>query len=250
VVKVVEAPTKTTTATGDTPIAGASPATTLPMNQQVSSQQIQQAIAQTESNTQDLSVPVFVDSQLPEPEPENPLVIQTGAETRLDIITINQQAIQLQDTQGFRLTISSTDAKGELAKVNAKGAIMLKRGNFLTVTGDGYKPNSMAVAWLFSQPKRLGVISVGADGVFAANLWVAEDVSSGQHTAQVNGLTIDGQVRSLNLAVEVVDDLDAISNPVDSTRKSDNRLYLQFAIAAVLIGALLYFIAIERRRRL
>jgi len=250
VVKVIEAPTKTATATGDTPIAGDSPATTLPMNQQVSSQQIQQAIAQTESNTQDLSVPVFVDSQLPEPEPENPLVIQTGDETRLDIITINQQAIQLQDTQGFRLTVSATDAKGELAKVNARGVIVLKRGNFLTVTGDGYKPNSMAVAWLFSQPKRLGVISVGADGVFAANLWVAEDVPTGQHTTQINGLTIDGQVRSLNLAVEVVDELDTISYAADLTRKSNTRLYLQFAIAAALLGALFFVKLIGKRRRL
>jgi len=177
----------------------------LPLVQEVSSQQVLQAVAQKESNVQDLSLPVFVNNELPKPAAENPLVIQTGAETRLDIVTINEQVIQLQDSEGFRISVSATDAEGELTKVNTRGAIVVERENFITVTGEGFKPNSDAVAWLFSEPRRLGVVRVGADGKFEESLQIGDDVPAGEHTTQVNGLTTDGTVRSLNLAVEVID---------------------------------------------
>lgn len=52
----------------------------------------------------DLSVPVYVNSELPKAEPENPIVIQTGEQSQLDIITVNEQIVQVQDTEasGFR----------------------------------------------------------------------------------------------------------------------------------------------------
>jgi len=184
--------------------SGTTTATTLPLAQQVSTQEIQQAIAGLSSNVQDLSLPVFVNSQLPNPLPENPLVIQTTNESRLDIITVNQQVIQLQDTEGFRLSVSATTESGVLTPVSPSGAIIVEQQNFITVTGAGFKPNSEAVAWLFSEPRRLGVVRTGSDGAFQENLQIGPEVSTGEHTIQVNGLTPEGDVRSLNLAVKVI----------------------------------------------
>jgi len=115
----------------------------------------------------------------------------------------------------------------------------LQQGNFLTVTGEGFKPNSVAVAWLFSQPRRLGVITVGADGAYAANLRIAEEVPPGQHTAQVNGLTIDGQVRSLNLAVEVVDEIvtPGITESPGTTPR-DSKIWVYWLLSLVLVAIL------------
>ncbi len=184
--------------------SGTTTATTLPLAQQVSTQEVQQAIAGLSSNVQDLSLPVFVNSQLPNPLPENPLVIQTTNESRLDIITVNQQVIQLQDTEGFRLSVSATTESGVLTPVSPSGAIIVEQQNFITVTGAGFKPNSEAVAWLFSEPRRLGVVRTGSDGAFQENLQIGPEVSTGEHTIQVNGLTPEGDVRSLNLAVKVI----------------------------------------------
>ena len=131
------------------------------------------------------------------------MVIQTGAANTLDIVTINEQVVQLQDADGFRVSVSSTDSAGELTKVNTNGAIVVQHLNFITVTGEGFKPNSDAVAWLFSEPRRLGVVRVSADGSFEKSLQIGADVPVGDHTTQVNGLTPSGDVRSLNLAVEV-----------------------------------------------
>jgi len=164
-----------------------------------------QAIATKQQNVQDVSLPVFVKGELPKPVAENPLVIQTGSDIKLDIVTVNEQVIQLQDTQGFRLSVSATDETGAFTKVSASGAIVVERENLITVNGEGYQPNSDAVAWLFSEPRRLGVVGVDAEGKFQEGLQIGDDVPAGEHTVQVNGLTTDGEMRSLNLAVEVIE---------------------------------------------
>ncbi|MFZ9918988.1 MAG: beta strand repeat-containing protein [Ilumatobacteraceae bacterium] len=181
----------------------AGPATTLPLTQPVAPADVQGAIAGRDSNVQDFSVPVFVGGQLPKPEPLNPLVIQTDVAAELDIITINDQVVQLQDTEGFRLSVSATDDAGVLARVNTRGAIVVEHENFITVTGDGFKPGSDAVVWLFSEPRRLGVVRVDGDGLFEESLQIGSDVPVGDHTTQINGITANNEVRSLNLAVEV-----------------------------------------------
>ena len=113
--------------------------------------------------------------------------------------------VQLQDAEGFRLSVSSTDDDGDLQRVNTRGALVVEHENFITVTGSGFKPNSDAVAWLFSEPRRLGVVRVGSDGSFEQSLRIGSEVPVGEHTTQVNGLTASGEMRSLNLAVEVIE---------------------------------------------
>lgn len=155
------------------------------------------------------------------------MVIQTGAEKTLDIVTINERVVQLQDTDGFRVSVSSTDLAGELTKVNTNGAIVVQHLNFITVTGEGFKPNSDAVAWLFSEPRRLGVVRVRDDGTFEESLQISPDIPIGEHTTQVNGVTATGEVRSLNLAVEVV----------ESQPTSSNAAVTDTAIDPVLVAA-------------
>jgi len=233
------------------------PATTLPLTQQVSTQQVQQAIATKQQNVQDLSLPVFVNSELPKPSGENPLVIQTGSETRLDIVTVNDQVIQLQDTEGFRLSVSATNAAGEITKVNVRGAIVVERENFITVNGEGFKPNSDAVAWLFSEPRRLGVVRVDAEGKFQESLQIGDDVPAGEHTTQVNGLTTDGEVRSLNLAVELVETalmvtdttIDPVLIAATGPRNSTTLSVALLAVGAVLGAGVFALLLVARRRR-
>jgi hypothetical protein len=227
-----------------------SPTTARPPGQVPTPQQIVEAIARQESNVQDLSVPVYVRSSLPEPEPQTPLVIQTGADALLDVITINEQVIQLQDTRGFRLSVSAIDASGELTKVSRSGAILVQRRSFISVSGEGFKPNSDAVAWLFSQPRRLGVVQVGEDGTFEETLQIGEEIEAGRHTTQVNGITPDGEVRSLNLAVEIIDPAAASTR---SGRNLTTWLGLALGSGALVVVALAarrrWLLAFGRRRR-
>jgi len=153
----------------------------------------------------DLSQPVLIKDELPKAEPENPIVVQTGDETSWDVVTINRRVVQMRDNGNFRLSVTAVDDTGELTEVNTRGAIVLTHGHYITVSGDGYRPGTEVVAWLFSTPRRLGTLRVAADGSFESRLLVDSTVEFGEHTAQVNGYTAAGDLRSLNLAVEVVD---------------------------------------------
>jgi len=205
----------------------------------------------------DLSIPVFVDNRLPQAVPDNPLVIQTSQDRQLDVITVNDQLVQLQDSTGFRLSVSGTDPDGNLAQVNTRGAIVVQHQNFITVTGEGFKPNSDAVAWLFSEPRRLGVVRVRADGSFEESLQIGVDVPVGDHTAQVNGLTPSGDVRSLNLAVEVrergpvVTDttIDPVLVAATGPRDETSVAIALIALGVVLGSALTALLLVVARRR-
>jgi hypothetical protein len=61
--------------------------------------------------------------------------------------------------------------------------------------------------WLFSAPTYLGQLTVNADGSFVAMVDLAS-IEIGEHTLQVNGLSVSGAQRSANMGVLVnsVDD--------------------------------------------
>jgi hypothetical protein len=160
-----------------------------------------------QQNVSDLSLPIFVNGTLPSPESANPQIIQTADNPEVALITVNQQVLVLQDSTGFTMTVSATDATGEPTKVSATGQLIVDKQNSLTVSGSGFKPNSKAVAWIFSEPNRLGVVDVGADGSFQESIPMGDDIPPGDHTSQVNGVTAAGGIRSLNLAIAVVEEL-------------------------------------------
>jgi hypothetical protein len=194
-----------------TPIPGPQvvSSTTLPLSQPIAPADVQRYVQQQSQNVRDLSLPIYVSNQLPSPEPNSPLVIQT-TNTQLNIVTINDQVIQLQDGDGFRLSVSATDGGGDILPVNTNGAIVVEQNNFISVSGTGFRPNSTAVVWLFSVPNRLGTVNVGADGSFSDRVALNDGIEPGEHTAQVNGITSGGALRSLNLAVEVIEPVTAV----------------------------------------
>jgi hypothetical protein len=189
-----------------TPLSGslAASSTTLPLSRPIAPTEVERYLQLQTQNLRDLSLPIYVNNQLPLASPDSPLVIQT-VQAQLNIVTINDQVIQLQDGDGFRLSVSATNGGGEVLPVNTNGAIVVEQNNFIAVSGTGFQPNSTAVVWLFSEPRRLGTVSVGGDGTFTDRVPLAAGIEPGEHTAQVNGLTTDGAIRSLNLAVEVVE---------------------------------------------
>jgi hypothetical protein len=87
---------------------------------------------------------------------------------------------------------------------NSRGGIVVKHGNLVSIAGEGFAPGTTAKTWLFSSPRELGNLNVSPDGSFAADFPITDDIRVGNHTAQVNGLSPDGEVRSLSLDVEIL----------------------------------------------
>ncbi|MFM8507117.1 MAG: hypothetical protein ACKOBR_05445, partial [Actinomycetota bacterium] len=124
--------------------------TALPTVREISDAQVQATVATLPANVRDLSLPVFVNNQLPEPQAAAPLMIQTQAEVTVQVVTVNEQVVTVSDETGFRFAIAAVDDAGEPIRIAADGALSVRRDHWISIVGSGLLPNSTAVAWVFS----------------------------------------------------------------------------------------------------
>ena len=193
------------------------------------------------------------------------MMIQTQDEVSVQVVTLNNQVVTVSDETGFRFAVAAVDESGEPMQIAADGSLVVRRDNWINIAGNGLQPNSTAVAWVFSEPRRLGMVKVLADGTFRQRFRVPEGLPAGGHTTQVNGIDARGEVRSFNLAIEVVnapisphqsvqatitsDPVDAmIAVPTGDTLRVDNSS-AYVLLAALLIGGALFVLNGMRLKR-
>lgn len=220
---------------------------------------MERLLQQLVNNIQSLEIPVFLNMQIPLPPLNQPQLLQQNP-APVDYLLINQQVQQISTPDGFQMNVSATDESGNLTQVDPSGALVVQQNNYITVTGKGFRPFSDAVAWLFSTPRKLGNIRVGADGSFAARMPIDGGIGVGRHTTQVNGLTPSGEIRSVNLAV-LVRDAPAVApspptsfDPAMPLSVAENPASTSWSTALVVLVAVVMFgggllFGLGRRRR-
>jgi flagellar motor protein MotB len=85
----------------------------------------------------------------------------------------------------------------------------VRQGGELIATASGFMPGTPAVLNLLTPPITLAVVQVTANGAFAANVLIPSSLTPGIYLSQVNGFTADGEVRSVTLGFEVVNNPEA-----------------------------------------
>jgi len=215
--------------------------------------EVEVTVATLSANVGDLSLPVFVNSELPEPQAAAPLMIQTQADVTVQVVTVNQQVVTVSDETGFQFAVATVDKSGEPVRVAADGALNVRRDHWISFIGDGLLPNSTAVAWVFSDPRRLGSVQVAADGTISERFAVPADLPEGDHTAQFNGVDARGGLRSFNLAIKVhdaamqVNAMISLDQPVATiaatprTASRENPATAYALLAILLLGGALWF---------
>jgi uncharacterized repeat protein (TIGR02059 family) len=191
-------------------------------------------IARSDAHLQPVIIPGVVDN----PGTGRIVLLDGAAAKNIEITRINGTSLRMTSTDGFRLVISTRDKNGDPVQFNSRGGIVVKHGNLISIAGEGFAPGTTAKTWLFSSPRELGNLNVSPNGSFAADFPITDDIRVGNHTAQVNGLSPDGEVRSLSLDVEIL--------PNDGPAPYDplaNRL----AVAA-LIAQAMALLALSRRK--
>ena len=167
-------------------------------------QTILTALKATNGNIQSLALPVTNKSSLPEVEPGEALIITpTGTKPAQTRVVDDSTVVMTSKQENLSLAMSAVNSDGDLAGVNAKGAVQATPGQSLAVTGSGFKPNSKVAVWMFSSPRSFGFVTTDANGSFAAEVPMPDNIPPGDHTAQINGQRANGDTRSLNLGLEV-----------------------------------------------
>ena len=134
----------------------------------------------------------------------------------------------------IEVVLKTTDIEGQNIPASDDGILRAVKGQTLTVSGEGLTPGSTYSAWLFSEPTKLGEGKVGADSKFEKVFFVPQDLATGEHTLQINGINSDKKVVSLTTGV-ILTDVRVIQN----VSESDARLV---AWAIIFIFLLLFVI--------
>jgi hypothetical protein len=123
------------------------------------------------------------------------------------------------------------------------GNIILNKDRFVQFSGSGFAPGSIVKVWLFSDPAEISEVIADASGNFLGEAQLPEGIPVGNHTVQLNGLTEDGQLRSVSLGV-VVEPVAVVPAPVPFDLSG--LMTMLWILAA---GVLIWFFILWRRRK-
>ena len=146
----------------------------------------------------------------PSPAPGTSVLVVDGALRPLTVST-SGGAFNLVG-EGFTMQVRGVHADGSLLGLDAWGRIVIGTTGLLQVSGTGYAPGTAIDVWLVDGIILLGQVTVGADGAFTQRFDVPDDIAIGAHTVQVNGVSVTGEVRSVNTGFLVLADA-AVTTP-------------------------------------
>ena len=141
--------------------------------------------------------------------------------------------------------------------VNESGRVQMVQSNLVVTEGNGLAPNTEFAVYLFSEPTLLGVGRTNDRGEFFASFEVENEIPTGDHTLQVNGLMTDGRTSSVSVPVTVVDKAVAAERneaPLDQAVAAEIS-DVSFDWLAILglfvlgLGSWWFWVAIRRRKR-
>ena len=114
----------------------------------------------------------------------------------------NQIVIQAGD---ITTTINGLSESGAPVPLNKDGNVPLQGGSRVRVFAEGFKPNSVVEAWLFSSPTWLGNAKVDEKGTLSQIFILPKDVKPGQHRIALKAITAAGDEVSIALGIVVGD---------------------------------------------
>jgi hypothetical protein len=145
------------------------------------------------------------------------------------------------NTAPVEVILETTTVTGENIPASDDGILRAVKGQTITVAGDGLNPGSTYSVWLFSTPTKLGEGKVGADSSFEKVFFIPDELKTGEHTLQINGMNADKKVVSLTTGV-IVTEVKQIQTVSDSNADLIGYGILIIFFLVVIIALLLRYI--------
>lgn len=181
---------------------------------------------------------VFTQEGLPKLAPLESIGLVDGSPVPVSLYPNQANTGLVVEGSGFTISLSAYSENGGAPNLNSDGRLVLDAKSMALFSGTGFKPNTKVVIWLFSEPHELGSITTDSSGSFEGYLPLPLEIPVGDHTVQLNGLTPNGEARSVSVGVVVADDSVSLLN------------YLpEVLLALVFLGGVTFFWFLLFRRR-
>ena len=185
------------------------------------------------------------DPELPELAPSESLSYENGEPVVIELIQTDAENGYILRGDGWEVSLEATDSSGEPLLLDDSGNIILNQDRYVQFSGTGFAPGSVVKVWLFSDPSELSDVIADASGNFVGKAQIPEGIPTGEHTVQLNGLTEDGQLRSVSLGVLIQPEIVIAPAPPVGFDLS-GLMNILWIIAA---GVVLFFFILWRKRR-
>lgn len=161
------------------------------------------------------------------------VVVTVGGKEETVVIVPTAAANGLEvKADDWKLTLAAHNSEGQPAPLNSESQIVFRENQRAHIMGAGFKPNSEAKVYIFSEAILMGTLKVDNNGNFVGNLPVPAELTAGVHILQVNGVSPKDQVRSASVPV-LYQKSAPISQPVMAKR---NTLVVPFAYNKYAVG--------------
>jgi hypothetical protein len=144
--------------------------------------------------------------ELPALAPTESIAYENGSPVEIQLVKTDSENGYVLRGDGWQVALEATDSSGSPLRLDDSGNIILNTDRFVQFSGSGFAPGSIVRVWLFSEPTELSDLLADASGSFTGQAQLPEGIPVGEHTVQLNGLTQDGQLRSVSLGVLVQPD--------------------------------------------
>ena len=206
-----------------------------------------------------LSPLAYVSTQAGEPSlptlaPTQSLAYENGSPVVVELVRNSSQSGYVLNGDGWVVNLEAIDTAGQPLVMDESGNLILNEERAVSFSGTGFAPGSTVRVWLFSDPSELTTVLADANGNFTGTTTLPNGIPEGQHTVQLNGLSKDGQVRSIALGVVVQPDVLAASPTAAFEFKALWNLVLVTAgvvmvFLVVLLGRKRWFLLAAKRRK-
>lgn len=181
---------------------------------------------------------------LPSMTPAQSVVMENGEPVQVQLVVTNNENGYLLKGNNWQVALEATDTKGQPLVLDDSGNLVLNSDRLVQFQGTGFAPGSIIKVWLFSDPASIANVTADENGNFTGSAQLPGDIPVGEHTVQLNGLSKDGQVRSVALGVVVQPDL--IANPTIAPVDFTPLWNLVFVTSGVVMMFLLVLVARKR----
>ncbi len=183
--------------------------------------------------------------KLPKLGSSDSMAVENGISSAVKLVITDELNGYSLSSAGWEVRLDVSDQVSTPIPLDEFGNVVLNEERLVQFSGTGFQPNSPVKVWLFSEPVRLADLTTDADGNFVGQAQLPEGIPTGEHTVQLNGLTKDGQLRSVSLGVVVQPDL--VVPPLAPVGFDlTGLLNFLWLLAA---GVLIWFFIVWRRRK-
>lgn len=185
--------------------------------------------------------------ELPRLSPAESLAYENGEPVLIELVRTDEENGYVLRGDGWEVALEATDSSGSPLLLDESGNIILNNDRVVQFSGTGFAPGSPVKVWLFSEPTALSDVIADASGNFVGQAQLPEGIPTGEHTLQLNGLTDDGQFRSVALGVVVQPEPQLIAPAVPPVGFDLGGLMNWLWLLAGLV--LIFFFILWRRRK-